>query len=164
MTELKDVLAYLLKKYPHKQHLSDARVTKMVYLADWRHSLTQGDQVTDIKWMYNHYGPYVKKVSKAVRNGDIFELDETKNYYGDRKKSFQIKEPDYEPSIGTSEKAAIDHIIEETKDLNWDDFVKLVYSTYPIVDSEKYEDLDLPSLAIEYKDSGIREKVSAGEV
>ena len=35
MAKLVDVVGYLCEHYPHKAELSKARLTKMVYLADW---------------------------------------------------------------------------------------------------------------------------------
>ncbi|MEZ5578109.1 MAG: hypothetical protein R3F40_00950 [Candidatus Competibacteraceae bacterium] len=32
----------------------------MIYLADWFSSLADGKKLTDIEWLFNHYGPYVK--------------------------------------------------------------------------------------------------------
>ena len=54
MTELKEVISYLVSKYPHKDELSNARLTKMIYLADWRHAITQGNQITDIRWFFDN--------------------------------------------------------------------------------------------------------------
>lgn len=49
MANLKDIIAYILQNYPsNKKHeLSNARVTKMVYLADWRNCLRSKGQVSD---------------------------------------------------------------------------------------------------------------------
>jgi hypothetical protein len=41
MAELKDIIAYYCKQYPHKAELSKARLTKMVYLADWKSAIGQ---------------------------------------------------------------------------------------------------------------------------
>jgi hypothetical protein len=53
MARLRDVVAYLCHEYPHKGELSKARLTKMVYLADWRSAIERGSQVTDIEWVFN---------------------------------------------------------------------------------------------------------------
>jgi len=36
-------------------------------------------------------------------------------------------------------------------DLEWQDLLRLVYSTYPILSSERYSELDLVALAKEYE-------------
>ena len=62
-----------------------------------------------------------------------------------------MKDNNYIPSISCEEKLIIDRVIEVTKDKTWDQFITFVYSTYPIVNSERYSQLDLVALAQEYK-------------
>ena len=45
---------------------------------------------------------------------------------------------------------SIDHVINETKNLNWDQFIRLVYSTFPIASAERYTYIDLIEKAKEY--------------
>lgn len=48
MAELRDVIAYILQRYPEDMagELSNARVTKMVYLSDWRNCLRGKGQIS----------------------------------------------------------------------------------------------------------------------
>jgi len=154
MAELKDVIAYLLKNYPEhmRGELSNARVTKMIYLADWHSCLRGKGQITGINWYFDNYGPFVWDIAKtAEENADIFEMVETTNAYGGRKKLLRLRDKGYEPDLTKSEKKSVDHIIEVASKLFWKDFIKLVYSTHPIASSERYEFLDLSELAEEYK-------------
>lgn len=153
MTELRDVMAYLIQKYPERMsdELSNARLTKMVYLADWRHVLETGRQITDIRWYFDNYGPFVKDVQEtATVNSDIFKVEATQNMYGQYKKKFALVDRRFEPRLKDSEKAALDHIISVTQRLYWNDFIKLVYSTHPIASSERYTYLDLAAKAKDY--------------
>lgn len=152
MAELKDVIAYLLLHYPFKNELSNARVTKMVYLADWHHVLTAQRQATSINWFYDNYGPFVWDVKNtAEAEKSLFKVAAAWNYFGSRKCEFEMLNPDYRPVLSNTERASLDHVIESTKRLNWNDFIKLVYSTYPIVSSSRYDFLDLPKKAEEYR-------------
>lgn len=156
MAALKDLLTYLLINYPHQDHLSNARVTKMVYLTDWRHALKQGRQVTDISWEFNHHGPFVWDVKDTiVRNSDLFRIRKTQNAFGGDKTQFLCKGGRYKPELDPLEREAADHIIRVTKNMSWGDFIDVVYSTYPIVTSDRYSHLDLPTLADRYKKSPI---------
>ncbi len=58
MAQIKDIVIHILKNYPHKDELSNARVTKLVYLADWRHVLETKEQISSIKWYFDNYGPF----------------------------------------------------------------------------------------------------------
>ncbi len=159
MAELHDVMAYIIQNYPAKHELSNARLTKMVYLADWRQAISEGRQITSIQWYFDNFGPFVRDVETvAAFRDDLFATDLGSNMYGQPKKSFTMKNPGYKPALSGSEQAAIDHIIEVTKRLYWKEFIKLVYSTHPIASSERYSTLDLVEKAREY---GERDKIVA---
>ncbi|WP_081615167.1 Panacea domain-containing protein [Dietzia sp. UCD-THP] len=148
------MLAYLCEKYPHKHELSKARITKMLYLSDWRASITKGRQLTSISWKFNHYGPYVEDAIDIADRSDLLKIEETANMYGQPKTLFSRtgKVADFTMLSG-DERRILDHVIKSTRDLYWNDFISLVYKTYPIVSSERGTALDLPSLAKEYAES-----------
>ena len=58
-TVISNIIKYLLKEYPHKAELSASRLTKMIYLMDWKSSIDYGRQITNAQWHFDHYGPYV---------------------------------------------------------------------------------------------------------
>ena len=130
--KLRDVISYFCENYPHKDELSKARLTKMVYLADWKSAIENDKQLTDIKWVYNHYGPYVNDIAEIAHKDSAFKVTRTRD-------------------LNNREKAVLDHIINTTKTLYWNNFIELVYSTYPIQTVKQFDDLDLPRLAKEYK-------------
>lgn len=154
MAELHDVMAYLIKNYPDSMahELSNARLTKMVYLADWHQALNEGRQITDIRWYFDNFGPFVKDVEDtAAEYDDLFVVDLGSNMYGQAKKTFALRDEDYEPELDDAERRSLDHIIEVTRKLFWAPFIKLVYSTHPIASSQRYTYLDLVAKAREYK-------------
>ena len=159
MAELHDVMAYIIQNYPTKHELSNARLTKMVYLADWRQAISRGRQISAIHWYFANFGPFVRDVeTTAAFRDDLFATDLGSNMFGQPKKSFTMKDLAYRPRLDSSEQAAVDHIIEVTKKLYWNDFIKLVYSTHPIASSERYSYLDLVQKAKEY---GERDRIVA---
>lgn len=152
MAELRDVVAYLCANYPHKQDLSKARLTKMVYLADWRSALVKNSPMTDIRWIYNYYGPFVDDVISVARKDPAFEIVQTANLFGGQKEVVRLSaEPAEWPSLTDEERQILDHVIQETSLLYWNEFIKLVYSTYPMVTQERFAPLDLVTLANEYR-------------
>lgn len=154
MAAIKDVLAYLLANYPHEQELSNARVTKMIYLADWHHAINVGSQITPISWIFDNYGPFVWDVAQTAKMcPELFSTSEETNMYGSRKLQLSLVDKDYVPEVSSREAASIKHVIETTKGLYWSGFIRLVYSTYPIVNAERYSSLDLPAMAKNYKSS-----------
>lgn len=154
MAKLKDVMAYFISNYPEtmKHELSNARLTKMVYLADWHSCINRRAQITPIRWYFDNFGPFVRDIeTTAQTNPQLFSVERVSNMYGSAKKQFSLKQQ-YTPDLTESEKQSLDHIIEVTKKLYWNDFIRLVYATHPIASSERYEYLNLVDKAKEYAD------------
>lgn len=152
--KLRSVMAYILKIYPKNmsEEMSNARLTKMVYLVDWKNTLNTGHQVTGIKWYFDNYGPFVNDVENTAKsNSDVFLIDFGSNMYGQPKKTFKLKHDDISFNLSLNEIASITSIVNETKKLYWREFIKLVYSTYPVASSDRYNYLDLESKAKKYK-------------
>lgn len=147
----RDVVAYFCANYPHAQELSKARVTKMVYLADWKSALDHGEQITPIEWVFNHYGPYVEHVIDVVRADPAFEVVQTANMYGNAKEIVRLREATQWPTLSRRDIAVLDHVIARTAPKYWDQFIKLVYSTYPVLTRPRMATLDLVALAREYR-------------
>jgi len=154
MADLRDIMAYLIRRSPVKSVLSNARLTKLVYLADWRHTLRHGRQVSDIRWVFDNYGPFVWDIKNtAAENEKIFSIKATENALGGSKTLITLRDDEYEPVLMREEKESLLHAIRKTSHLGWDAFIRLVYSTYPIISSERYSRLDLRELAGEYRRS-----------
>lgn len=151
MSKLKDIIAYVLKNYPFKDELSNARVTKIIYLADWYSSINNGEQISNIQWVYDNYGPFVWNIKEEVENNpNIFKMKKTTNMFGGEKLLLSLVDTDYSPNLDATAVKALKHIMKITKDLNWSDFIKVVYATYPISSSERYTRLNLVNKAKEY--------------
>ena len=152
MDTLKDIVAYFTANYPYPNELSKARLTKMVYLADWKSAIDYGKQATDILWYFDNYGPFKPDVYNIVAaNPELFQIDSTNTMFGDRKNVLRIRDKAFIPNLSDSVKHLLDHVISETKTLNWTQFISLVYGTFPIVVSPRYTELDLVALASQYE-------------
>lgn len=151
MDKLREIIAYVLKEYPLKEELSNARVTKLIYLSDWHQAIHQHRQISPIQWYFDNFGPYVPDVqNKVAECSDIFGYEHTFNVFGKPKTIFTLTNESYQPALDDLEKQSINHVINETSKLNWDSFIKLVYSTYPVISSERYSSLDLIDKSNEY--------------
>lgn len=149
------VMAYFCDKYPHKDDLSKARLTKMVYLADWRSAIVNGRQVTSLEWVFNHYGPYLDTVYDIAKTDAHFKVRDERTMFGSPKQVIELVNGEGLAELDASTRVVLDHVIEKTKDLTWRKFLALVYSTYPVASQPKYSTLNLPALAHtynEYKD------------
>ncbi len=152
MVKLIDIILYILKNYPHKNELSNARLTKMIYLIDWRSAFDNGKQITNIKWYFDNYGPFVHDVEEEIVNHpELIHIVETKNIFGKRKKLYRLVDDNVKLSIPTDIENIINTTISVTKGFYWQQFINFIYSTYPIVTSERYTYLNLIEKAKAYK-------------
>ena len=158
MLELKDIMYYIIKNYPShmKKELSNARLTKMVYLSDWKNAIEYYAQITNINWYFDNYGPFVNDIKlEAEKHCDIFKIKNTVNLYGQPKTYFEIiNNQEMEnriQNIDTNYKKILDYIIDLTSKMYWNTFIKLVYSTYPITSSDRYTHLNLIEKAKDYE-------------
>lgn len=144
---LPDLIAYICHNYPHSRELSKARLTKIIYLIDWKSCQKNGRQITEISWYFDNYGPYVEDVVQAARDSIFLGVEQEINFYGTPKERIYLKDKSYLPEIGVKEKSIINEVFEETKKLYWDDFIKHVYNTFPIKNSKRYSNLNLQKMA-----------------
>lgn len=152
MVNLIDIILYILKFYPHKDELSNARLTKMIYLADWRSAYDYGKQITNIEWYFDNYGPFVHDVEKTIEeHSDKIATVLTRNIFGKKKILYKLIDANTNINLPKNVDQVVSTIIDLTKDLYWDQFINFVYSTYPIVTSERYTYLNLVGKAESYK-------------
>ena len=150
---LKDIIYYILAKHTNTTTFSNARITKLIYLSDWKSCLERGHQITNIEWFFDYYWPFVRDIENEIdKNPDLFIVEAMANgVFGGNRKIFAIKNDNYTPSVSEEEQKYINFVIEKTSSMWFSEFIKYVYSTYPIYKSRKFEKLDLSSLATEYK-------------
>ena len=147
-----NVIKYILSAYPHKNELSASRLTKMLYLTDWKNAIEHDAQLSKTVWHFNHYGPYVDDFIEIARKDKDIKVTYTTTMFGGNKQLFELSNKEAQIIHLENElKEIVDFVINKTKDKNYDDFIKLVYSTYPVISSNKYSDLDLVAKAREYK-------------
>ena len=148
MARITDVAAYLCENYPHKSELSKTRLTKLVYLSDWKAAQKVRQQMTGIKWYFHNFGPYVPDVVEAVESDPRFAITSSINHYGDPKMEISVREG-VNTSVGLSkeEKSLLDEVIAETSPLYWNAFIEHVYATPPIEKSNRYRLLNLLEFA-----------------
>lgn len=151
MTNLEKLIRYILLNYPNVNELSKPRLVKLIYLIDWKYTIEQGQQYTNIQWYYNHYGPYVSDVIDLMKSrSEIFEVKSYNNAYEGITDKFTLLDRST-ITLESEIKNITDLFIGHTFRLTWSDFINLVYSSFPIKTSLKYTTLNLPSMAIEFK-------------
>lgn len=153
MNDIVDLCIYIFKKYPNPLQLSKPRLVKLLYLLDWKSALDYGHQVTNIKWVFNHYGPYVEDVINALKASKYdFKVISSAHFMNPFYESDKIELiTNRKPIISDSAKTILDLLILHTSKMDWNQFINLVYSTYPIRNNPKYSNLNLIKDANEIK-------------
>lgn len=129
MKKSKAVVKYFTVTYPWGDVISESRMLKLVFLADWRAALKLGRQVTETTWVVGRRGPHSDDILNVIRS----TLPESCI-------NILIEE----------EKALLDFVVKSTSKKSWSELTKLVYSTYPLITKNRFEKLDLVSLAKNY--------------
>lgn len=148
---LVDLIYFVIKNYPNKNELSKARLTKIIYLLDWKYTLDYWKQITSIDWYFDSYWPYVIDVVKTTESTSLFKMKHYLNYFNNIWTIIEINDDNYEPNISDDIKEIYDFIVNKTKKMNFNDFINFVYSTYPVQVSKRYTNMNLLELAQEYK-------------
>lgn len=162
MKKLQRIIAFLCSEYPHKSEITKARLTKMVYLADWFSALLDGKQLTDIKWVFNHYGPYVDDVVDAAHSALGFKIEHETTMYGSSKYVISFNGVIDDLDLKGRERDILNAVIKKTKSMYFNEFVDYVYSTYPVKTKERYSTFNLVRLAEKYKEESLNNACQSG--
>lgn len=151
MSIIADIAEYFCANYPHQAELSKARLTKLVYLADWEFAKSNGRQITDIQWYFHNFGPYVDDVVDEVKADKRFKMIDSVNFYGDKKTTIALSSSSKKSELNDAIKEILDRVISDTRSMYWNDFIKHVYATRPVAKAVRYTYLDLEAAASEVK-------------
>lgn len=147
-----DIATYICATYPDKSELSNARLTKLVYLADWASAQISGSQLSDIRWIFNNYGPWVPDVMDRVREDERLEVVAGFNAYGSSKLTVAIRTGvaiDVDSLLSDQTRSIVDSVISDTESMYFAEFIAHVYATIPVVISQRSSVLDLERIARE---------------
>lgn len=150
MNKLQNIIAFICANYPHKSELTKARVTKLVYLSDWFSALLDKKQLTEIEWVFNHYGPYVDDVVDAAHSAFGFKIEHQNTMYGTSKYVLSYNGDEESIKLEERDKEILNAVMEKTKTMYFNQFVDYVYSTYPVKTKERYSTFNLVKLAEDY--------------
>jgi len=149
MNKLRDIIAHFALRYPDKLELTNDRMTKMVYLADWLGAVNYGRTFTRVRWYFDN-GPYTKDVVNTASSDHRLTVEKVDGFLNSPRTLIGLTDYDYMPELDDTCKKVLDYVISTTQSLNWDKFVDLIYSTFPIISSERHTYLELSKLADEY--------------
>lgn len=148
--KIADMVAYICAKYPRKSELSNARLTKLVYLADWRSVQDNGTQISEIGWFFDQFGPWVPDVIDAARADSRFEVILGANAYGSPRRTVQLQRDavdSVDALVDGRTREILDLVMAETSGMYFNRFIDYVYQTLPVRETPKGSPLPLASIA-----------------
>ena len=149
---LKQLMLCILAKYPHPDDMSNSRLTKTVFLCDWKSCLESGYVVSGVDWYFDHYGPYVDDVIDLAKNDTDFLVVNIQTEHGKNKSLVRLAGDGLSHySLSSLDEACVDFVIGLTEDKKYDEFINLIYSLYPVITSPKFGRIDLVKKAMDYK-------------
>lgn len=139
MLDFIEVFKLIVALYPKEKELNYDKLVKITYLIDWRSAIVQKKQITNTKWYINNYGPYIDNMYETLTAQHI----DIKNLLQHR----DVKLIEFDKNTLN----IVNFILNKTINLEYDKFVTMVFSTFPIATSTKYSYVNLVKMAEEYK-------------
>ena len=53
-----------------------------MYLADWKHAIHHGKQISNLNWYFDNYGPFAIEVLEVAKSSDEFQVTQERKYLG----------------------------------------------------------------------------------
>jgi hypothetical protein len=152
MNSTEKLILFIIVSFPDRKKLTLSRIVKTLYLAEWKNCLVFKNRLTQEDWFFNYDGPYFNQFENIIRESNCLQKMIIESETGDIQEYITSTNVELKNSTNLveSEKKILLFAIENTFNLNWREFNRLVYSTYPLMKMTKFSKLNLLSLAKEY--------------
>lgn len=147
---LNDLIIYICRNFPWPRELSLERVMQIIFLYEWHTSLKEKPILTNGVWKNDVHGPTSTIVEHAIRNHEGLKLA---TYEINGKKVEQIVtvgETNATPNNNINNDELI-FIIMTLHNLGINLLPAIVYSTYPMLVTNKGHEMNLRQIAGEYR-------------
>jgi Protein of unknown function (DUF4065) len=153
LATVRDVLSYICTKHPNPLALTINHINKIIYLADWKSAIVRGRQVTGLTWRIDDSGPHAPQINTVLEQESAFELITSGGAFRIPTERLQLRSGIGWKTLDAKDKEILDFVLKTASSKYFGDFVRLVYSTFPVLNSpDSDEHLDLVALAAQYKE------------
>jgi len=151
-TTIEEIALFFLTQ---NRELSRSVMTKLVYLVDYFYARQHGNQYTNIKWYYNHYGPFVEDVENSI----IDNIEVSVNKYDNTNLGSFFKYSGAAPVINEEDLLVVlNHVQDIYKSSQgFNDFITYIYSTSPVRKTRQYDFIDIVKSVNEEKNELLEE-------
>lgn len=124
MNKIKPALIHLFQNHARPESLSNARLVRMVYLADLNSCKKNGTPISDVLWNKVPFSQVESQLIELVKDDPNFLLVPFKNSFGMDKQLIRIKQSlEPQEDLKSSEKQALNEVLYKTSELSWDELL-----------------------------------------
>jgi hypothetical protein len=151
MSNLAGIVCELLERQQGDEPFDNVRIYRLLYLVDWKSSLSHGDGLTGIEWINGESSSLLGKMptrsAKVIRalNG----IDKRHTY----RQALEVfrASVDKVGSLSDDAMETVEFVAKHTAGRSWLELDRLVFSTWPLLAGPRDAGLDLGELATAYK-------------
>jgi len=151
MKKFETVMEYLLSQCESHRKVSLHKLVKMIYLADWRYYLKTGSSLSSLQWEFDKLGPTSSAAVFFAKERNNIDLEYSFSKTGFTRENVTLHNRSNPYDVTYQERQILDEVIKDTFHLEWEDFMKVIFDTYPITKINKYGLIDLSKYANEYR-------------
>jgi hypothetical protein len=151
MENIINIITQLYIKYPNSNQLSYSRVMKLLYLIEWKYSITEFERISKTDWLLTEHGPLYNKLPHILEESDNFDIITKFDKNNKQQLIIKFNLSTEIPTISEKSNKIIDFVIEHCKILEWSELNNIVNSTYGIMNSSLNHIIEIENLAKEYK-------------
>lgn len=145
---LANAVYYSCTKYSKFSDVGAERLQLTLFLVGWKTSLSNNKDITNLDWMHGKNGPHSQRLDTLLNSDSRLKISHV-NFEGIEKKRISLAKTE-EVEIDNVLKIVIDDVYEKTIKLNFADLTTLVYSTYPMLVTEKDTIISMENLAVAF--------------
>lgn len=140
---------FMLRHYPAGEHVTVTRAAKMLYLADWRHAIVHGEQMSTARWSVGRWGPDSDEAHSAIYRSTLFVLERRPSPLGPLRTVISCGS-DVDVTLSPQGREVASYVVEKVHRLSERGIRDLVAGTYPMRTGVCDVPLDLAAGAAAY--------------
>ncbi|MCY0885788.1 MAG: hypothetical protein OWV35_07890 [Firmicutes bacterium] len=138
---VRDALRYLVYATPSPADRTVLRLTKVLYLVDWRSAWGRGYSLTPCAWHFDRFGPTAPEIWDTVCHDPAWKVQPRGRIM------LTADARPATPTVTAVDAAWMDRVLAEAAGWTWADLVAAVWATYPIRTGQRGTALPLTALA-----------------
>ncbi len=151
--KLRALIGYVVSRLEEMEAtFGKTKLVKLLYLADVENYRRYGQKLSELDWVFYHYGPYALEIDQALREIELdIPQEEVTTANGHRAVVFRPSrhvETDFEKQVSSREKMVVDRVLKQWGLEELNPLLSYVYFyTEPMKDAKRGEPLDFAKIA-----------------